>query len=104
MICDTDKTLHEALQAREGKKYEIHFIVTKTDGCFQTREKDLQPRKKKTREERCLETLSGSVDYHTLESHPFYPSVQVFWSQMVKPITEASDFGASWEELAGFHF
>lgn len=49
----------------------------------------------------CLETSSGSVDYHTLERCPFYPSAQVFGSQMVKSIIEASDFRASWEELAG---
>ena len=49
----------------------------------------------------CLETLSGSVDYHALERGPFYPGVQVSWSQMVKSIIEASAFRASWGELAG---
>lgn len=77
------------LWAHEGKRRKTHFIIMSTEGCFQPQEKDLRPRRKKTQGEWCLETLSGSMDYHTLESHPFYPSVLVFWSQMVKSIIEA---------------
>lgn len=39
MICDPDEMLHEGLQAHEGKKYKSHFIITQTEGCFQTKRK-----------------------------------------------------------------
>lgn len=98
----TDKVLHEVLQAHQGKKHKIHFIITNTEGCLKRKIYYNQVRKR-PRKSGIWKPYQEVWIITLLRAGLFYPSMQVFWSQMVKSITEASDFGASWEELARFH-
>lgn len=72
-----------------------HNIV----GCFQTQEKDLPPCEKKTGKHGIWKPYQEAWIITLLRDVPLPQRA----SQMVKSIIEASDFGASWGELAGFH-
>lgn len=97
--------MHKVLWAHEENKLwildpshsrnkKIQNPLHNTEGVVRPKGQICNQVRKKNWEDWCLETLPGSVDYHTLERCPFYLREQVCWSQMVKSIIEASDFSS----------